>query len=178
MKEFPVNYLDDLVAQSSFFKKKFKSYASFSYAPIDDIFDREIMKRIQLKLNVNTISSYVIWNNKGKFRWDKLPSEIQVSPVKKMIVRDFNGDNYPDILCAGNDYTYDVSTGYYDANKGVILLSKGKNQSFDVMTPSESGLVLQGMVESLLYFKGDTSLVVAGINRGKTSVFYQMNKEK
>jgi hypothetical protein len=45
------------------------------------------------------------------------------------------------------------------------------------MTPAESGLVLQGMVESLLYFKGDTSLVVAGINRRKTSVFYQINKK-
>ena len=52
-----------------------------------------------------------------------------------------------------------------------------KNQSFTVLTPSESGIVLQGMVESLLYFKGDTSLVVAGINRGKTSVFKQINKK-
>jgi hypothetical protein len=171
MKEFPVNYLDDLAGQSAFFKKKFKSYASFSYAAIDDIFDRNILKRLQLKLNVNTVSSYVIWNNKGKFRWDKLPAETQVSPVKKMIVRDFNGDNYPDVLCAGNDYTYDVSTGYYDANKGIILISNGKNQSFGVMTPSESGLALQGMVESLLYFEGDPSIIVAGINREKTAVF-------
>jgi len=177
MKEFPVNYLDDLISQSAFFKKKFNSYASFSYATADDIFDRNILKRMELKLNVNTASSYVIWNNKGKFRWDKLPAELQVSPIKKMIVSDFNGDSYPDVLCAGNDYTYDVSTGYYDANKGIVLLSNGQNQSFSVLTPSESGLVLQGIVESLLYFKGDTSLVVAGINRGKTSVFEQINKK-
>ena len=88
-----------------------------------------------------------------------------------MIVRDFNGDNYPDVLLGGNDYTYDVSTGYYDANKGMVLLSKGEKQSFDVLPPSQSGILLQGMVESLLYFEGDTPLVVAGFNRSKVAVY-------
>jgi hypothetical protein len=56
------------------------------------------------------------------------------------------------------------------------LLNKGVNQgkdkpTFDVLTPSQSGILLQGMLESLLYLKGDTSLVVAGFNRAKVSVF-------
>jgi enediyne biosynthesis protein E4 len=178
MTEYPVNYLDDLAGQSSYFQKKFNSYAAFSYAGIDDIFDSKVMKRLEAKLHVNTASSYIVWNHKGKFTWEKLPVELQTSPIKKMIVSDFNGDNFPDVLCAGNDYTYDVSTGYYDANKGIILLSKGKDRSFEVLSPSESGIVLQGMVESLIYLKGDTSLVVAGINRGKISVFEQINKGK
>ena len=176
MKEYPVNYLDDLVGQSLYFQKRFNSYASFSYAAIDDILDKNMLKRLELKLQVSTASSYVIWNDMGKFRWEKLPADLQVSPIKKMIVHDFNNDNYPDVLCAGNDYTYDVSTGYYDANKGIVLLSKGKKQSFDVMPSSKSGLLLQGMVESLLYFDGDTLLVVAGINREKTAVFRQIHK--
>ena len=56
---------------------------------------------------------------------------LQVSPVKKMIVEDFNDDTYPDVLAAGNDYTYNLSTGYFDANKGVLLLNKGKMQDKD-----------------------------------------------
>lgn len=176
MKEYPVNYLDDLVAQSSYFQKKFKSYASFSYTAIDDILDKNTLKRLECKLYINTPSSYVIWNDNSKFRWEKLPVELQISPIKKMIVRDFNGDNYPDVLCAGNDYTYDVSTGYYDANKGIFLLSNGKKQSFNLLRPSKSGLLLQGMVESLVYFEGDTSLIVAGINRDKTAFFKQIHK--
>jgi hypothetical protein len=40
------------------------------------------------------------------------------------------------------------------------------------MTPSRSGLLLHGMVESLLFFDGDTSLVVAGMNR-KEAVVYE-----
>ena len=170
MKEYPVNYLDELLEQSSFFQMRFKDYASFSYTSIDDILDENIMKRLELKLYVNTTSSCILWNESGKFRWEKLPRSLQVSPVRKMIVQDLNNDSYPDVIVAGNDHTYDVATGYYDANKGIVLLNK-KGASFEVIPPSKSGLLLQGMVESLLWFEGDTSLVVAGINRGKAQVF-------
>jgi hypothetical protein len=93
-----------------------------------------------------------------------------------MIVQDLNDDNYPDVIIAGNDYTYDPATGYIDANKGIVLLNKVKNQEkgkpvFDILQPSQSGLLLQGMVESILYIKGDTSLLVAGHNRAKIVVF-------
>jgi hypothetical protein len=159
------------MAQSSYFGKKFKDYASFSYAPMDSIFDASIRQRIIYTFKANTTSSYVLWNDKGSFRWDKLPESTQVSPIKKMIVADFNGDTFPDVLLAGNDYTYDVSTGYYDANKGIVLLSKGKQSGFDVLQPSKSGILLQGMVESLLFFKGDTSLVVTGFNRDQVEVY-------
>jgi hypothetical protein len=181
MKEYPINYLDELSSQSRFFPQKFKEYAAFSYTSIDQMLDKNILKSLQFKLDVNTTSSYIIWNEKGKFRWEKLPQALQVSPIKKMIVQDLNGDGYPDVVLGGNDYTYDVSTGYYDANKGIVLLNKGVKQekgkpAFDVLAPSQSGLLLQGMVESLLWFKGDTSLVVAGFNRAKVSVFEHPEK--
>lgn len=176
MKEYPINYLDELASQSNYFSAKFSDYETFSFAGIDDIFNKDILKRLEFKLYVNTTSSYVLWNDNGSFRWEKLPVLMQVSPVKKMIVQDFNGDNWPDVLVGGNDYSYDVETGYYDANKGIVLLNKGKNKeqgqsSFSVLTPAQSGILLQGMVESLLYFNGDTSLVVAGFNRAKATVF-------
>jgi hypothetical protein len=176
MTEYPIGYMDELASQSNYFSAKYSDYATFSFASIDDIFNKDILKRLEFKLYVNTTSSYVLWNDKGSFRWEKLPVLMQVSPVKKMIVQDLNGDSWPDVLVGGNDYSYDIETGYYDANKGIVLLNKGKNKepgmsSFDLLTPSQSGILLQGMVESLLYFNGDTSLVVAGFNRAKATVF-------
>lgn len=171
MTEFPVNYLDELKEQSSFFSRKFRSYKDFSEAAINDIIDPQTAKNILLKLTVNTLSSYVIWNEGSRFIWEKLPSQLQVSPVTRMIVRDLNNDSIPDVIVAGNDYTYDVATGYYDAGKGFIMLSRGPERSFDILSPPESGFMVQGMVGSLLYFEGDPSLLVAGINRGKTAVF-------
>jgi enediyne biosynthesis protein E4 len=171
MKEFPVNYLDELTGQTTFFKDKFRSYKAFSYATIDDIFDKSLRKRIQLSLAINTASSYVIWNDGGKLTWEKLPLPLQVSPITKMVVSDVNNDGYPDVVVSGNDYSWDVSTGYYDANKGIILLSKGRQQGFNILQPSQSGLLLNGMAGSLLLLKGDTSLLIAGMNRAKTVVF-------
>ncbi|MEI8224508.1 MAG: VCBS repeat-containing protein [Bacteroidota bacterium] len=176
MTEYPINYLDELWSQSGFFQARFKDYAPFSFTGFRDMLDENILKRLEFKLDVNTTSNYILWNDKGNFRWEKLPILLQVSPIKKIIVQDLNGDNYPDVLIGGNDYSYDVPTGYYDANKGIVLLNKGNKQekgkpAFEVLTPSQTGMLLQGMVESLLYFKGDTSLVVAGFNRAKVAVF-------
>jgi hypothetical protein len=171
MTEYPINFLDELYGQSVYFQNKFKDYKSFSYATIDDILDENILKRLEFKLNVNTTSSYILWNDKDQFRWEVLPECLQLSPITKVIIRDLNGDDYPDVLLGGNDYTYDVSTGNYDANKGMVLLNRGENQSFEILAPSQSGILLQGMLESLLYFEGDTSLVVAGFNRSEVAVF-------
>jgi hypothetical protein len=183
LKEYPVSYLDELWSQSNYFQNKYNDYASFSYASISDILDEKILKRLEFKLQVNTTSSYILWNDKGSFTWEKLPVPLQVSPIKKMIVDDFNGDHYPDILLGGNDYSYELGTGYYDANKGIVLLNKGKQQekgkpTFEVLRPSQSGILLQGMLESLIYIKGDTSLVVAGFNRAKATVFEHINVKK
>lgn len=175
MKEYPVNYLDELREQSSFFKAKFSDYKTFSNTNFSEILDEKVKKIVEFRLKVNTTSSGILWNNKGAFKWEKLPEAVQVSPIMKMIVRDFNGDNQPDILAAGNDYSPNVSTGYYDANKGIILINMGKDKPFDALPPSKTGLFLQGMVESLYYFDGDTPMIVAGINRSK-AVTFKLNK--
>lgn len=174
--EYPVNYLDELVEQSTYFKKKFDSYTSFSYADFDDIFDKNAQKSIRKKLYVNTTPSYILWNDDRNFRWEMLPTRLQMAPITRFIVRDFNDDKYPDILLGGNDYTWEVGTGNYDANIGYLLLNKGSGQDsddfeFEVLGPSESGILLDGMLESLLFIEGKPDLIVAGFNRDKTKVF-------
>jgi hypothetical protein len=170
MREYPVNYLDELVAQTPILPKLFKDYASFSYATIQDILDTAIIRQTEDKFFVNTTSSYVLWNNKGKFTWESLPPAAQVSPIKKTIVTDLNADGLLDAILTGNDHTFDVSTGYYDANKGFVLLSKDGKPLAELLKPSQSGLAIQGMVESLLYFDKD-SLIIAGINRKPVEAF-------
>ncbi len=177
MREYPVNYLDELTAQTPFFSKKYNDYTTFSYATVDDMLDSAIRKRVLYTFHVNNTASQILWNDNGKFRWEELPVDVQVSPLKKVIVDDFNDDNFPDIILTGNDYTYDVATGYYDANKGLIMMSKGKAGKFEVLHPAQSGFFLQGMVESLLYFPGDTALIVAGLNRAGVVVHEHIRAE-
>ncbi len=169
MQEYPVNYLDELGAQSPFFRKMFTSYTRFSYTEIDSIIDKSSVTEDQL-FSVNTTASYILWNENGTFEWEKLPRRLQVAPIKEILVRDFNSDGRLDALTAGNDYTYDVSTGFYDANKGMLLIGKG-DRTFQILSPAESGLLLQGQVESLLFFEGESSFLVAGMNRDSVRVY-------
>ena len=169
MQEYPVNYLDELGAQSPFFKKMFTSYSKFSYTTIPEIINSDTIPDHH-QFQVNTSSSYILWNEKGVFNWEKLPALVQLSPVNEMLVQDFNKDGNLDVLITGNDFAYDVSTGYFDANKGLVLLGNGK-KSFKILTPSESGLNLSGQVESLVVFDGPEPFIIAGINRQKAKVF-------
>ena len=176
MKEYPINYLDELMAQTVFFRQKAPDYTAYSYMSLDQLLEPKDFQRAEFKLSVNTTSSYVLWNDAGKLRWETLPVEMQLSPLTKMAITDINGDNYPDVIAAGNDYSYDISTGYYDAIKGVVLLSKGKNQSFEILTPAKTGALLQGMIGSVLTIEGDTTYVIAGLNRAK-ALTYKLQKQ-
>jgi len=159
------------MTQSPYFVRKVDDYTSFSKATIDDLLDSTVMNRVDYTLKTNTTSSYILWNNGTGFRWEALPDYAQLSPIKKTIVQDFNQDAYPDVILAGNDHTYDVSTGYFDANKGLVLLSKNDQPLSVMLAPSESGILFHGMVESLLYLEGETPLIIAGFNRDSAVVF-------
>ena len=173
MTEYPVNYLDELMGQSNYFMQKFDSYTSFSYASVTDIFDTATLNRVDDVFYINSASNYILWNEDNGFRWEKLPLPVQVAPLKKTIIRDFNGDNYPDLLLAGNDHTFDISTGYYDANKALLLQSEEGTPLKKLITPAESGIILHGMVESLLFLEGEQELIVAGMNRDSIIVHTQ-----
>jgi len=175
MTEYPINYMDELAGQSNYFLRKYDSYTTFSFASIQDMFDTATMNRVDHRFYINSASNYILWNDEEQFRWDKLPAPAQVSSIKKTIIRDFNSDGYPDLLLAGNDHTFDISTGYYDAIKGLVLLSEDGIPLKKLMVPSESGIVLHGMVESLLLVEGETPLVLAGMNRDSI-LCYSVNR--
>lgn len=172
MAEYPVNYLDELAAQSPFFRKKFTSYTQFSQSTMDSILNKNTLKNEE-RHRVNTTSSYILWNEgAGNFTWERLPTAVQTAPVKRILFRDLNGDNKPDLLLAGNDHSFDVSTGLFDANRGLVLVNQDKRK-FRTLPASESGLELRGQVASLEYFDGAPSLLVVGINRGAIRVYEQ-----
>jgi hypothetical protein len=169
MQEYPVNYLDELSAQSPLFRKKFTSYTKFSFATVDSIISRSALKEDQVN-RVNTTSTYIIWNEPQGLRWERLPATVQAAPVRKILVQDLNGDKLPDALLVGNDHSFDVSTGYYDANRGICLMNRGKG-GFSVLTPTQSGLGFRGQAEAVQYFEGDQPLLVVGFNRGRARVY-------
>jgi hypothetical protein len=170
MQEYPINGMDELASQSPFFRKRFTSYTQFSYATMDSIINRDVVRDENI-FKVNTTSSFVLWNEGDSFLWEELPEKLQMAPIRKMLVHDLNDDGQLDIIVTGNDYSYDVSTGYYDASKGWLLMGK-PGRSWEVLSPSESGMLINGQVDDLEYFETDSAAyLLAGVNRSRLHVF-------
>lgn len=180
--EYPVNYLDELWSQSPFMEGRCKDYTSFSNLGFNELIPETIRKRLAFSLFVNATSSFILWNDGGRFSWERLPWKAQLSPLTRIIVKDLNNDSLPDLVATGNDYSWDLATGYFDASKGLVLINEtGKktasgNASFKVLEPSESGFLVNGMAGSLLWMEGKNPLLVVGINRAKALVFERSAK--
>jgi enediyne biosynthesis protein E4 len=169
MTEFPVHYLDELATQSPFFRKLFTSYTQFSKYSMQDILKLGNTQNMVTR-QINNTSSYIIWNRGSTFEWQKLPAVVQNAPIKAALSHDFDGDGILDLLLAGNDFTFDVSTGNMAANKGVLLKGMG-NEQFDWIPYRQSGWATEGMVSQLLLLPGTPGLVIAGINRNQLKTF-------
>jgi hypothetical protein len=175
--EYPVHYFDELRSQSEYLAKIANDYKEFSYVTVNDMFERGGVKdRINFKLEATTFASSILWNDKGAFRLERLSNVVQFAPLRKMVVRDLNGDGFDDVIAAGNDHSWDVATGLFDSNKGLVLMNRGKNgPGFDVLKPSETGLLLNGMVGSLLWIDLEKPILIAGFNRNKAVVYRVKN---
>ena len=57
----------------------------------------------------------------GKFEVIPLPDNFQSSMIQAFVYDDFDGDNQPEMLCAGNFYPYNVEQGKSDSFFGGML---------------------------------------------------------
>ena len=176
MTEYPVNYMDELFAQSPYFRKLFTSYTTFSYTPMNGIYQTDTINRSKVRF-VNFTKSVIYWNEKGTLTMQELPSEFQNTPITRTLFYDFDSDGKKELLMMGNDHSYDVSTGNYDAGRGVILTST-KNRQLKVLPPSVTGLAVMGQVRSLGIILTPEPLMFVGINRKPLQTYLLNPPEK
>lgn len=148
-KSYPIATLDEIQDAIPAMKKKFLKYADYCNAGIHDLFSAELLSKAQL-LNVFTLQSSWL-ENKGqnRFHLHHLPIAAQFSVVQGIIVKDFTGDGYADILLSGNFYPYRVQYGPCDAGIGLLLKGDGKG-NFLPLSKKESGVLIQGDVRDMI----------------------------
>lgn len=173
MTEYPVHYLDELATQSPFFRKLFTSYTQYSKFSMKDILNKGNTENMVTR-QINNTSSYILWNRGTSFDWEKLPDVAQNAPLKTALIQDFNQDGFFDILLAGNDFSFDVSTGYMAANKGILLKGLG-NEKFEWVPYHQSGWATEGVVQQLLFIPSTPAFILAGINRNEIKTFTIQN---
>ncbi len=145
-KLLPVNGFDATTRQIPVIGNRFESYKSFAEATLQDIYGAKMLES-SLHYKINTFAHCWIENKgKGSFAIHELPMRIQCSSINDIAAITFQ--NSPAIVVAGNLYSSETETPRNDASVGFVL-RLNKNNNIDVLSPSESQLMIRGEVKSI-----------------------------
>jgi hypothetical protein len=150
-ESYPFAQRDELLMQLAFLKKQYPNYRDYALQGVEDIFGKEALEKSK-KLQAETFAS-AWFENQGnlQFQLRELPREGQFAPVMDLLVHDFNADQQPDLLLAGNFYGTGPNVGRYDASLGSLLL--GQAAGLQALEPRQSGLWLRGEARRLALLK-------------------------
>ncbi len=172
---YPVASLDELTGQLAGLKKKYPMYSDFGGKTARDIFGKNVLEQSTLKKAVLFESCVFLNNGDGTFSISKLPTPVQFSPVRDILVEDANRDGITDLIVTGNHYAVRPSLGRYDASYGWCLLGNA-DRKYTALMPVESGLTITGDARKILPIEVlGKKYVVAAVNNGDLQV-YQLFK--
>ena len=145
---YPIASRDELLAQMNPLRKKFRKYADYADATIQDVLTPEQLANASVKQVYTTQTTYLENRGSEGFIPHALPTEAQLSVVQGIVTDDFDGDGHRDILLAGNYYPFRVQYGPSDASMGLLLTGDGKG-NFDPQPWQRSGVLARGDVRDV-----------------------------
>jgi len=141
---YPVRGRQCSSEQMSFIVDKFPTYTDYATADLKSIYAEDKL-RSSVKFEATTFENSILSFNKGSFKIEKLPNQLQLGCVNSIVEIDLNRDNEFDYLLLGNKYEAEVETVRYDANLGVGLLG---GEDLEFVTTRELGVYLKTNVKS------------------------------
>ncbi|MCG9970639.1 VCBS repeat-containing protein [Christiangramia crocea] len=177
-EEYPVHSRDEIISQINAMRARFKTYESYANVTFDEAFLPEELQGAYIVKSENFESSYMQNQGNGKFLLKPLPINCQTGPIEGILVDDFDGDGRLDALLTGNSYTTEVSTGRYDAIKGILLKGDG-NGGFVTMSIKHSGFLndMDASALSQLSKVGGGSYIISANNDGPLKIFETNNSD-
>ncbi|MBT5903075.1 MAG: VCBS repeat-containing protein [Opitutaceae bacterium] len=155
-------------------RRQFRSFAAFSTASVEDIFDSELLD-VAMKLEATELRSGIfIQQLDGTFVFDPLPIEAQMAPIHGIVFADLTGDGNPDLFVAGNDHSPEPSTGRFDGSLGRLFAGDGQGK-FTSISPATSGLIVPGDTRAVIMLPplkpGGTPRIVTANALGPVRLF-------
>lgn len=133
-------------------KRKFETFDAFASASLNEIYGEQLLEKA-LHYTIDTFAHYWFENKgDGEYERHQLPIEAQFSSINDIVVFDYNKDEYPDLLVAGNLYDTEVETPRSDAGIGLVLQNNGK-KGFDAVSLNKSGLLIDDEVKAIAAIK-------------------------
>jgi hypothetical protein len=132
-------------------REKLPTFHEFATADLFDIYTGEKIDEAA-KYEANSLESGVLINDSSngqvRFRFRKLPTMAQASPIFGCQLIDVNGDGFLDLYVVQNFYGPQRESGYLDGGVSLLMLGDGSG-SFRPLAPSDSGLVVTRDATSL-----------------------------
>lgn len=127
---------------------RYKTYREFAEADLGDIYGDRMLDEA-LHYQANTFAHVWFENENGQFRKSHpLPTRAQFSTINAIEIIDYNGDEYPDLLVAGNLYQAEVETPRSDAGLGLVLL--GSEKGFSSIPAEQSDLLFREDIKDIV----------------------------
>ncbi len=165
--QLPGHSRDAIIDQMNAYRPKLDRYSVYAQAKMDWLLPEEKRSKGMIK-SVTTLKSIILENDgSGKFTLKELPTEVQIAPMRSILIIDVNNDGLKDILAAGNDHTVETQTGWYDASNGWTLLNTGQ-LTFRSIPTVESGFKVPGDARGLISYDNK---VIALQNQDKALTF-------
>lgn len=152
-------------------KQKFETYDLFASSDVFEVYGKNNLEKA-LHYEAHTFASGWFENQgNGKFVMHEFPNIAQLSSVNSIVVDDYNNDQNPDILIAGNLYDAEVETARNDAGFGLLLLGDGKG-AFTPSMRDDSGFFVPYDVKDMVQVRTSSGKqVFVGINNDSMRVF-------
>jgi hypothetical protein len=175
-RDMPVFLKRELTEQMPSLKKQNLKYAEYATKSIQQLFNREALKKSEVREFNYPSSCIAINDGNGKFSVIKLPPMVQMSCVNAILCTDINNDGKVDLLMGGNDFNFLPQFSRMDASFGHVLINKGKSQ-FEWQLSKQSGLLIRGQIKDIKEFlvKGERQFLF--LQNDDYPLLYRINKK-
>ena len=159
---YPVRGRSKLGYVFPWIRTKFPSYEAYSNATIEDIFSPDRLAKVPCYRATELASGVYVQQPGGTFEFRPLPSVAQISPINGIVARDSGKQGAPDLVCVGNNYGPEPSTGRFDGGVGIFLKNDGRG-NFTPVPAWKSGIIAAGDARGAVAIPGPSGVGLSGI---------------
>jgi hypothetical protein len=151
------------------------TYAGFAAGSVTQLFGAAPLRRA-LHYQADTFASVYLQNNgNGTFTSVALPTLAQISPIRRIVTHDVDGDGNLDLIVAGNLKETEPNTPPADAGNGLWLRGDGRGH-FTAIPPLESGFLAPRNVAGLELMLTPAGSAVLVANTGDSLQAFMIRK--